>query len=56
MWNGHLLQLLHLEWEEGHAEGQRWASSSVSASKGLADAQPHQDSWKAALLGSLNTL
>lgn len=25
MWDRHLLELLHLVWEEGHAEGQRWA-------------------------------
>lgn len=26
MWDRHLLELLHLVWEEGHAEGQRRSS------------------------------
>lgn len=57
MWDRHLLQLLHLGWEEGHTGGQGWASSSASISKGLVAVQACKDTWvpQAACLDFLNT-
>lgn len=59
VWDRHLLELLHLAGEEGHTEGQGWASSSASVPKGLVAVQAHKDTWlpgwKAAFLGFLNT-
>lgn len=45
MWDRHLLELLHLAWEEGHAHGQGRAGSSESASAGLVAAQASPDTW-----------
>lgn len=57
MWDRHLLQLLHLGWEEGHTGGQGWANSSASISKGLVAVQACKDTWlpQAACLDFLNT-